>query len=100
VTTQPPEHLALRDPEKWAAGRLKQTAERLAADLADLADQVRHEAGQIDRPRGVSTDTYVARAAYIQSRVLNALPNLGLSALVKDAGAADRIAADQNGDPQ
>jgi hypothetical protein len=90
--------LALGDAEKWATSRLKQTAERVAADLADLAERIQREAAQIDRPRGGSADTYVSRAAYINSRVLNALPNLGLSALINDAGAADSIAADQNRD--
>lgn len=84
------------DGETWTANRLKAVADRVAADLTDLADRIRQEADQIDRPRSNGGDTYAFRAEFIHGRIMNALPNLPLGSLITLAATADSFAAEKD----
>lgn len=86
-------HLALTDGEAWVVGQMKRTAERIAADLIDLAERISREADLIARPRRDGSDHYIDRATSLQSRILNALPNLPLNGLMGLAATADVMAA-------
>jgi hypothetical protein len=101
TTPQPATPRLHEDGEAWTAAQLKKVANRVAADLADLADQIQRAADQIDLPRNSGPDTYAGRVAFINSRIMNALPNLQVGSLITLAATADVFAAEKGakGDP-
>jgi hypothetical protein len=96
TTPQPATPRLHEDGEAWTAAQLKKVANRVAADLADLADRIQQEADQIDRRRRNSSDTYAERVAFIHSRIMNALPNLQLGSMITLAATADVFAAEKD----
>lgn len=78
----------------WHRRIVARRLDRIVGDVRELADALERLGGDLDQivqsPTGdVEVYTYGRVAGMMTSAIMNALPNLGLDALVRDASEAD-----------